>query len=148
MKKRQNPNYFLFKTTTINRTTCKPSNSKASVDLGDPVGRSVLGAEMLVDFVHSHTDHQAVDQELLLLRQPHQLHPHLAVGVLVLHQEVVAAVVTGLRLRHAGADGGAEAPEGFLMDVQEGQSQEAAVLRHRWRRGGTLSFNTLPETEE
>lgn len=93
---------------------------------------SVGSAEMLVDFSGREEDGEADEEELLLLLQPHQLHPHLPLRILVLHQEVLAAVVPGLHpLGHGDVDGRTDAPEVLLKLVQQGQSHEAAVLTPR-----------------
>lgn len=56
---------------------------------------------MLVDFVNRNADGETDEEELLLLLQPHQIHVHLTLLVLELHQEVLAAVVVRQRLlRH------------------------------------------------
>lgn len=85
---------------------------------------------MLVDFENGNIDNEADEEELLLLLQPDQTHLHLTLRVLVVHREVLAAVVGGRRLLHHGdADGRADAPEGFLDLVEQGQRYDAAVLR-------------------
>lgn len=85
---------------------------------------------MLVDFENRQVDCEADEEELLLLLQPDQLHLHLTLGVLVVHQKVLAAVVEGQRLlRHRDANGRADTPEGFLELVQQSQRYDAAVLR-------------------
>lgn len=91
---------------------------------------SVLSAEAFVDFENWNIDSEADEEELLLLLQPHQLHLHLTLCVLVLHHKVLAAVVGGRRiLRHRDVNGRADAPEGFLELVQQCQRYDAAVLR-------------------
>lgn len=85
---------------------------------------------MSVDFEDGDVEREADEEELLLLFQPDQLHLHLPLRAAVHHQEVGAAVVERLRLLHHGdGDGGADAPEGFLEVVQQGQRHNAAVLK-------------------
>lgn len=86
---------------------------------------------MLVDFENRNVDGETDEEELFLLLQPDQRHLHLTVGVLVLHQKVLAAVVERQRLlRHRDANGSADTPERFLELVQQSQRHDAAVLRN------------------
>lgn len=85
---------------------------------------------MLVDFENRNVDGEADEEKLPLLFQPDQLHLHLTIRVLVLHQKVLAAVVEGQRLlRHRDVNGRADTPEGFLELIQQRQRHDAAVLR-------------------
>lgn len=100
---------------------------------------------MFVDFGSRKVDGEADEEELLLLLQPDQLHPHLTLRVLVLHQEVLAAVVPGLRPgRHRDVNGRADAPEVFLKLVQQGQSHEAAVLPNTKKHKQARQSRTQP----
>lgn len=85
---------------------------------------------MLVDFVDGHVDDEVDEEELALVFHPYQLHPHVAVGVLVPDQEVDAVVVVGegLPFGQLHGDGGADAPEGVLGFIQQRQGHYAAVL--------------------
>lgn len=98
----------------------------------------VLCAEVSVDFEDGDVEREADEEELLLLFQPDQFHLHLPLRAAVHHQEVGAAVAQRLRLLHHG-DGnrGADAPEGFLELVQQGQRHDAAVLNTESERDVT-----------
>lgn len=85
---------------------------------------------MPVDFVNRNVDGEADEEKLLLLLQPDQVHLHLPLRAPVLHQKTFAAVVARRRiLRLLGANGRADAPEGFVELVQQSQRYDAAVLR-------------------
>lgn len=85
---------------------------------------------MQIDFGNRNVKGEADEEELLLLLQPHQLHLHLSIGAVVPHQIGLTAVVVGQRpLCHRDGNGRADAPEGFLEDVQQSQRHDAAVLR-------------------
>lgn len=56
---------------------------------------SVLGAKIVVDFENRNTDSETDEEELLLLLQPGQLHPHSTLRVIERHLKVPAAVVEG-----------------------------------------------------
>lgn len=110
---------------------------------------SVRSAEVLVDFSCRDEDGQADEEELLLLLQPDQLHDHPTVRVKVHHYEFPAAVVEGLDpALGTDVDGRADAPEGFLEDVQQGQTHDAAVLQKESVRAERPRPGPEPEPEQ
>lgn len=85
---------------------------------------------MLVDFEKRNVEDETDEEELLLLLQMHQLQLHLTLRALVLHQEVLAAVVVRQHVpRRPDANGRADAPERFLELVEQRQRHDAAVLQ-------------------
>lgn len=66
----------------------------------------VVCAEMLVDSENRNVDCEADEEELLLLLQPHQLHLHLTVRVVVVHYKLFTVVIKGQWLpRHCDGNG-------------------------------------------